>query len=207
MRAVNLLPREKTGRKVAWNGELAASIALTVLIAVAVLGGFLVERSHAGAQRQRLAAAQTALDTATAQAAAKQTRLQMPDVLTQVEPWHIALKTALSTRVSWDVLLSQLSYVVPARVILTSVSFGSAGATTTATTATVTLGGNAYTLHDVAVFLSTLARIPTLSKVSLVSSSASIGTNVVTFQITAQVTLPTVAPATTTDTSITGGQA
>lgn len=213
MRAVNLLPRETNGRKFGLSGELAAGIGFTVLIAAAVLGGFIVERSQAGTERQRLAAAQAAYANAVAQRPAKQTVLQPPAVLSQTEPWHLALDSALATRVSWDVLLSQLEYVVPPKVVLTSVDFSSAAGSTAAsapTSATVSLGGSAYTLHDVAVFLSTLSRVPRLSQVTLMNTAAT-GTGaktVQTFQITAQVTLPTAPapPAAPTTTTTSGGQ-
>ena len=209
MRAVNLLPLEANSKKLSWNSEHNAAVALTVVIAVALLGGFFVERSHAASARQQLATAQAALDLATSQRPAAQSRLQTPAVLSQTQPWHLALDSALSTRVSWDVLLSQLEFVVPDKVVLTSVSFGSAPGATGVTTATVSVGGSAFSLHDVATFLSTLAKIPTLSQVNLVNTAASTGSNVLTFQITAQVTLPAtaVAPATPTATTTTGGTA
>ncbi|HUZ16345.1 MAG TPA: PilN domain-containing protein [Gaiellaceae bacterium] len=214
MRAVNLLPRETSTRKFGWNSELAAAGAFTLLMVVIVVGGFALERSHAATAQQRLAAAQTALDSANSQPSAKQTQLQVPAVVSQEQPWHLALDSALATRVSWDVLLSQFEYVVPPKVDLTSVSFGSpAGSVAVAGTtgATVALGGNAFSLHDVAVFLSTLARVPKLSQITLVSTASNTNSNVMTFQITAQVALPAapVAPAGTsgTTTTTTGGQA
>ena len=207
MRAVNLLPRDTSSPKLGWNSELSAGIAVTALIAVALLGGFLVERSHAGTARQRLAAAQAALDRARSEPQSERGQLQAPDVLSQVQPWHMALDAALSTRVSWDVLLTQLEYVVPARVSLTTVSFGSASGDTGATTATLSLGGSAYSLHDVALLLSTLARVPRLTQVTLVSTAANTGSKVRTFQITAQVTLPATAvpPAAPADATATSG--
>ena len=209
MRAVNLLPRETSSKKLGWNSEHNAAIALTVVIAVALLGGCFVERAHASSARQQLAAAQAALDLATSQRPAEQTQLHVPDVLSQAQPWHLALDSALSTRVSWDVLLSQLEYVVPAKVGLTTVRFGSAPGATGVTAATVSLGGSAFSLHDIATFLSTLAKVPTLSQVTLVSTAANVGSNAMTFQITAQVALPAaaVAPVAPTDTSTTGGTA
>ena len=214
MRAVNLLPRATSSRKIGWNSELAAGIAFTLLIAVVVLGGFILERSHAATARQRLAVAQTALDGARSQPSAKQqAQLQIPAVVSQAPPWHLALDSALATRVSWDVLLSQLAYVLPPKVNLTSVTFGSAAdstGATGATSATIALGGSAFSLHDIAVFISTLSRVPKLSQVTLVSTAANTNSNVMTFQITAKAALPAapVAPAGTAGTSTTtGGQA
>jgi Tfp pilus assembly protein PilN len=217
MRAVNLLPRDAKARKFEWNGETSAALGFTLVIVVAVIGGFLLAQSHASSAQQQLASAQAALDAAKSKPTAQQTRLQIPGVLQQAQPWHLALDTAISTRVAWDTLLSQLEYVVPAKVLLTSVSFGAAGgtgATTGATSATVALGGTAYSLHDVGVFLATLARVPKLTQVNLVSTTAdtSSKTPTTTFSITAQVNLPAVvapptSPTNTTTTSTTGGQA
>lgn len=211
MRAVNLLPRATTSREFAWNTELAAGVAFTVIIVVAIFGGFLFERSHANSARQQLATAQAALDRAKRQPKAKQAQLQIPDVLSQAQPWRIALNSALSTRVSWDILLSQLEYVVPARVVLTNVTFGAAAngaaSTTGAANASVTLGGTAYSLHDIGVFLSTLERVPKLTQVALVSTATDNGSKTTTFQISAQVTLPATsdAPSSSTNTTTTTG--
>ena len=208
MRAVNLLPRDTSSPKVGWNSELAAAIAFTVLMAVAVFGGFFLERSHAVSARQELASAQAALDRVTnQQQSGGQSQLHAPDVLAQSQAWHLALDSALSTRVAWDVLLTQLEYVVPARVGLTAVSFGGASGDTGATNATVSIGGSAYSLHDVAVFLSTLAKVPRLSQVTLLSTAANTGSNIMTFQITAQVTLPATTVEPVADSTTTGGSA
>jgi Tfp pilus assembly protein PilN len=213
MRAVNLLPRDTSARKFEWNGELSAALGFTLIIVVAVIGGFLLAQSHASSAQQQLASAQAALEAAKNRPTANQTRLQIPGVLSQAQPWHLALDTAISTRVAWDTLLTQLEYVVPAKVALTSVSFGAAGATATgATSATVALGGTAFSLHDVGVFLATLAHVPKLTQVNLVSTTTDASTKkpTTTFSITAQVNLPAVAtpPSTPTDTTTTtGGQA
>jgi Tfp pilus assembly protein PilN len=211
MRAVNLLPRRTSSPSLGLDRTLlVVASAITIVVAAVLAGSFFLEKAHAATARQQLAAAKTAL----AQAQSKQTtahsssaRLQVPAVLSQQQPWHLALDAALSTRVSWDVLLSQMEYVVPGNVTVTTLSFGSAGAAS-GPTAAVTLGGSAYSLHDVAVFVSMLSRIPMLSQVTLVSSATNVGSNIQTFQITAQATLPTVAtaPAPVTDTTTTGGQ-
>jgi len=208
MRAVNLLPRQAVStRRLGWNTELTAGIAFTLVIVIALCGGFFVEKSHADSARQQLATAQAALDAANSQPS-QATGLQPPAVLAQAQPWHLAIDTALATRVSWDVLLTQLEYVVPAKVGLSSVTFGSASDGST-TTATVALGGTAYSLPDVAVFIANLERLPKLSGVSLVSTAANTGSNVMTFQITAQVSLPTAPapPVGPTGATSTGGSA
>jgi Tfp pilus assembly protein PilN len=209
MRAVNLLPRETSSNKLAIDRGLVTCFAITVLVAALLAGGFFLEKAHASNERQRLAAAQAELVQAQNQQpttnAPASAQLSIPAVLSQQQPWNVALDSAVSTRVAWDVLLQQLEYVVPDRVSLTSVSLGGAGATASGT---ITIGGNAFSADDVAVFLATLARVPKISQVNLVSNSTSVGAKVQNFQITAQMTLPaalTAPPPTDTTTTTTGG--
>lgn len=214
MRAVNLLPRETSGRKAGLDRVLLAAVAFTVVVVAVLAGGFVLEKAHAANERQQLAAAQAALAQAQSQQTkntSPQAQLQVPVVLSQQQPWHVALDAALASRVAWDVLLRQLEYAVPDNVGLTNVTLGSSGSLTGPANGTITIGGNAFSEHDVAVFLATLARIPKLSQVTLVSSTAGTGSNVQTFQITAEMTLPApptppgTATADTTTTTTTGG--
>ena len=205
MRAVNLLPRQTSGSALGFDRALAVAIAITVLVVAAVAGGFFLEKAHAGTARQEAASAQAALDLARSQqpttTSPTPAQLQVPVVLSQAQPWHLALDSALSTRVAWDVLLAQLEYVVPSSVTLSTVTLGSSSG---ATGGTVTLGGTAYSSKDVAVFLAALARVPKVSQVALTSSATETGKKDVTFQITAQMTLPAVAIA-SPDTTTGGG--
>jgi Tfp pilus assembly protein PilN len=206
MRAVNLLPRQTASRKLGFDPVLAVAAAVTILVAAAVAGGFFLEKAHAGTARQQAAAAQAALARAQSQQSSTHpsAQLTIPVVLSQEQPWHVALDTALSTRVSWDTLLAQLEYVVPDTVTLTTVTLGSSSGTTSGS---ITLGGTAYTSGDVAQFLAALARVPKLSQVALTSSAVETGKNDVTFQITASMTLPVAAVAPTpADATTTGGQ-
>jgi len=91
-----------------------------------------------------------------------------------------ALSTALSKRVAWDRVLSQISQVLPEDVWLTSLTSTAgqevdAGATTTGAVgppgASVTLIGSTYSQRGVARFLARLGVIPALSDVQLLSSS------------------------------------
>jgi Tfp pilus assembly protein PilN len=215
MRAINLLPRETNSPKLGFEHTILVGMAFTLVVAVAVAGGFYIEKAQAATERQRLAVAQAALSQAQSQkpSANAPVLLQVPAVLSQEQPWHVALHTALTSRVAWDVLLRQLEYVVPDKISLTSVTLGGAGATPGAAGGTITLGGSAFSSADIATFLSTLARVPKLSQVTLLTSSTSKGKgkgtrSVTTFQITAQMTVPAppappAAPG--TDTSTTTG--
>ena len=82
-----------------------------------------------------------------------------------------ALSTALSTRVAWDRVLSQISQVLPEDVWLTSLT-SAAGETADSSTTTgavgppgasVTLVGSTYSQRGVARFLARLGVIPALS--------------------------------------------
>jgi Tfp pilus assembly protein PilN len=211
MRAVDLLPRQTSDDKLVIDRAVGVGIALTLLIAAIVAGGFFLEKANATGAQQRLAAVQAALQNAENQQpstnAPAPAQLQVPVVLSQAQPWHVALDAALATRVSWDVLLRQLEYVVPDRVTLNTVTVGGGAATAGAASGTITLGGSAFGSKDVAVFLSTLARVPHVSQVTLVSTTANAGSSVMTFQITAQMALPAAltAPPPATDTTTTTG--
>jgi Tfp pilus assembly protein PilN len=210
MRAVNLLPRQASRSKLSLDRTVVIAVAVTVLVMAALVGGFFMEKADAASKLKLETDSQAALAQAQSRQPTRHTpapqTLQIPVVLSQEEPWHVALSAALSTRVAWDELLSDLEYVVPDKITLTSVSLGSGGDPTSGTSGgTITLGGNAYSSTDVANFLSLLARIPKLTNVTLMTSAVNVGTNVVTFQITAQMTLPAPPVAPVTDTTTTTG--
>ena len=209
MRAVNLLPRQTSaGPKLTIDRTLVAAVAVTVVVVAAVFGGFYLEKAQASTDKQRMLAAQAALARAQSQQPTSHSpapaRLTVPVVLSQEQPWHVALDAALSSRVAWDTFLRELEYVVPNHVTLTSVTLGGAAG---APNATIQIGGTAFSHDDVAIFMSTLSRVPKLSEVSLMNSTAAAG--FLTFQIQAQVTLPTpvatAAPTDTTATTTSGG--
>jgi Tfp pilus assembly protein PilN len=184
-------------------------VALTVLVATAVVGGFFLEKAQAATERQRMVTAQAALAKAQSQQPSSHSpapaRLTVPVVLSQEQPWHLALDAAISSRVAWDTLLRQLEYVVPSNITLTTVTLGSSGGGTTPAGGLISLGGSAFSSKDLAVFLATLARVPNVTQVSLVSSTTASGSKFLTFQITAQMTLPAPPPAPGTSTTTTTG--
>ena len=165
MRAVNLLPRETSSdRTPASTARSSRALRSPCSSRRSSPVASSSRRRTPPTQRQRLAAAQAALARAQSQQPSTHSpapaQLQIPVVLSQQQPWHVALDAALSTRVAWDVLLRQLEYVVPDKVSLTNVTVGGAGASAGATSGTITIGGSAFSSNDVAVFLSTLAARP-----------------------------------------------
>lgn len=213
MRAVNLLPRETGQKSVGFDRTVAIGVAVTVFIAAILAGGFFLERADAASARQRLADVQAALTVAQTQqsstSSSGQARLQVPVVLSQQDPWHVALDSAISTRVAWDAFLRQLEYAVPDRITLASITVGGASGAGSASGA-IAITGNAFSADEVAAFLSTLARLPKVSQVTLVSNITNSGSPVQNFSITAQLALPTALtapPATDTTSTTTTGAA
>ena len=91
MRAVNLLPPdESNGRDGGFDRALGAGVAVTVLVAAIMAGGFFLEKAHASTEQQRLATAQTALVRAQSQQPTAgqpaPKHLETPVVLSQAEP-------------------------------------------------------------------------------------------------------------------------
>lgn len=217
MRAVNLLPRESSGRRVAGGSRIdplvGGGAALTVVVVAVIAGGFALEHSHASSQQRQLATARSEL--ARLQSAAKQgsgattPTLPTPAVTQQQLPWEAALTSAMSTRFAWDDVLAQLARVVPSNVTVTTVTLGNGTSTGTAaapattgtaatpgTAGTLSLGGTAFSENGVVQLLSRLGLVADLSNVALTSSAADPKTGVVTFTVTAAVNAPaTVAVA------------
>ena len=181
MRAVNLLPREEQPRSFAAmrgvafgaaGGVALVSVALTALMIGA--GGAIqqqnADRDSLNAQLAALPHAaddQQESDTNAALASEKNLRIT-------------ALSGALSTRVAWDRVLSQISQVLPEDVWLTSLTSASGQTADASTTtgavgpagASVTLIGSTYSQRGVARFLARLGVIPALTSVQLLSSAS-----------------------------------
>ena len=205
MRAVNLLPRDEQPRSFAAmrgvafgaaGGIALVSVTLTALMIGA--GGTIqqqnAERDSLNAQLAALphpAVDQQASENNVALAAEKNLRIT-------------ALSGALSTRVAWDRVLSQISQVLPEDVWLTSLTSAS-GATADASTTTgavgpagpsVTVIGSTYSQRGVARFLARLGVVPALNNVQLLSS-ASLDLkprDIVQFTIQANVRAPGATP-------------
>jgi Tfp pilus assembly protein PilN len=205
MRAVNLLPRDEQPRSFAAmrgvafgaaGGIAFVSVALTALMISA--GGSIQQRN---AERDALNAQLAALphapvdqqesDTNAALASERNLRIT-------------ALSSALSTRVAWDRVLSQISQVLPEDVWLTSLTSQSAQAIDASAStgavgppgASVTVVGSTYSQRGVARFLARLGVIPALSGVHLLASSAVElkPRNLVQFTIQATVKAPGATP-------------
>jgi Tfp pilus assembly protein PilN len=180
MRAVNLLPRDVQRSRLddqrtplfAAAGALAAITALGVLLGLSASG----KADDRRAELQGIEAAIARLPRASQPVIS-------PGVLTQERSNRVAaLSAALSTRVSFDRLLQQVSRVLPEDAWLTSLSATSADSaaaavpgappspTPSAAAAGVTIQGATFSQTDVARVLSRLSVVPTLEDVRLASA-------------------------------------
>lgn len=205
MRAVNLLPREEQPRSFeamrgvafgAAGGAALVTVALTALMIGA--GGSIQEQNT---ERDSLNAQLAALPHATVDQQESETNLALAS---EKNLRITALSGALSTRVAWDRVLSQISQVLPEDVWLTSLTSASGQTADASTTtgavgpegASVTMIGSTYSQRSVARFLARLGVVPALSDVQLLSS-ASLELkprNLVQFTIQATVNAPGATP-------------
>ena len=200
MRAVNLLPQDEQPRSFAayrgvafgaGGGVALVSVALAALTISA--GGAIQQQS---AERDSLNAELAALPPAPVDQQESSTNAAL---VFEKNQRITALSSALSTRVAWDRVLSQISQVLPEDVWLTSLTSQSEPADASATTgavaatgASVTLIGSTYSQRGVARLLARLGVLPALSDVQLLSSSTQEmkPKNIVQFTIQATVKAP-----------------
>ena len=215
MRAVNLLPSEPSRRRKKMpSGQVLLASTAPLVAGTLVYLAFSFEQAKVSSARADLGVAQTELAGLRPAAAAGAASTQLASVRTQR---MLALEDALGHRVAWDTVLDQVARVLPANTWLTQLnalsptpttaapppaaptttsssnsSSSSSGATTVvpaAPSAIFTITGYAYSHDDVAQLLARLALVPSLSDVTLGStSSATVGTKAV-IQFTVNATM------------------
>ena len=196
MRAVNLLPEHERpgGVPVVTTPAVAiAASALAVIVVIALAVVYISDRGTVSEKRETLTAIEQKIveiqvRTARTEAvqSADQARLQ-------------AFTAAAAGRVPWDVLLDDISRVLPAGSWLTTLSAqgGAAAATTDPAAASAavptsfTVSGTALTQNTVARVLDRLELVPMLSDVTLQSSAGT--TNAYSFSLSANVQTTEVA--------------
>ena len=205
MRAVNLLPREEQPRSFAAMRGVAfcaarglARVSVNQTSRMIGAGGSIKKQK---AERDSLNAQLAALPHAVVDQQESETNLALAS---EKNLRITALSGALSTRVAWDRVLSQISQVLPEDVWLTSLTSASGQTADASTTtgavgpegASVTMIGSTYSQRSVARFLARLGVVPALSDVQLLSS-ASLELkprNLVQFTIQATVKAPGATP-------------
>jgi Tfp pilus assembly protein PilN len=205
MRAVNLLPREEQPRSfeamrgVAFGAAGGVALVTVALTAMMIGAGGSIQQQNT--ERDGLNAQLAALP----QAPVDQQETENNAALASEKNLRItALSGALSTRVAWDRVMSQISQVLPEDVWLTSLTSASGQTADASTTtgavgpegASVTLIGSTYSQRGVARFLARLGVVPALSGVQLLSSTTLElkPRNLVQFTIQATVKAPGATP-------------
>lgn len=174
MKAVNLLPREEVTRSFERNRGVAFAAAGGTAVITAGVCVLLLGAGGAVKDRQltldSLNAELAGLPTASTTDPSKEAALGAEKTARTT-----ALSTALAGRVAWDGLLRQISQVLPADVWLTRLQTteSTAQPATPAAAAgpSLELSGSTYSQSGVARFLSRLALVPSLSNVTLASST------------------------------------
>jgi Tfp pilus assembly protein PilN len=178
MRAFNLLPREESREARGRPGLVPALVALLGLVVVAGLGSGYLFFSGQAADKQ------AEKDDLRVQLADLDVPAEEPEpddggaeLATEAEARTAALAAALSSRVTWDRILREVSLVVPEDVWVEQITAGSGAAAAGSGTATpeatgsggtaLMVRGSAESQEAVARYLARLAVIPELSQVQL----------------------------------------
>jgi Tfp pilus assembly protein PilN len=185
MRAVNLLPGERTRASIGTPQPAALAGAVAGVLVVAIIGGGNVLQSS------RVASAQKALNAAKIQLAATplppaapKVTPPPPAVAEQMQPRMQAVSSALATRIAWDRILREFSLVLPSDIQLSSLSLSTPTGSNSSTSG-LTLQGMTFSYDDVALLLSRMQLIPDLQNVTL--GTTSVTQNVVDFTVNAGV--------------------
>jgi Tfp pilus assembly protein PilN len=196
MRAVNLLPQERSQRTIKKESLPVLIGACSGVLVAAVLGAMFMMGSGKVAAQQRklddLDRIYHALPPPPAGPSAAQQQLAG-----EQSARVTALSTALTSRVAWDRVFREFSLVLPEDVWLTTLAAKSpiSPLTNVASSSGVggpsqfTIQGRTYSHDGVARLLSRLQVVPDLTNVQLLSSSLSKvgGQNVVEFSIAADI--------------------
>ncbi len=182
MRAVNLLPRDVERARVEGSrmpllvaaGGVAVVTAVAVVLSVSASGTADERRAELAAAEAAIALVPTTAQPAVTQGALVQERTDRV----------AALAAALSTRIPFDRLLRELSYVLPEDAWLTGITAsapvssapvgappGTAPPVSPAGTQGVTIQGVTYSHESVARVLTRLAVLPSLENVRLTASA------------------------------------
>ncbi len=200
MRAVNLLPPESFApKKRVPNASYIFGAMLPVLAGACVFLGWSYEHSKVVDRQNDLGAVEATI----AQLRPTQTlRDEASRIGSDRASRETALNAVLANQIPWDVSLGQIARVLPGDVWLTSLTAQSptpSGSVSTPGTASATASPTGFTIqgytfsHDsVALLLERLALVPSLSGVTLSSTSSNtVGkTPVIQFNVSAAMNAP-----------------
>jgi Tfp pilus assembly protein PilN len=206
MRAVNLLPRETVEQRRERTSNPVALVAGIggAVVALVLVGGFLLASRSVDRQRQALDSAKAVLAATPAKkAVSAQTNSFREAVLSKREERSLALAAALGKRVAWDRILRRFALVLPDDVWLTNLTgtmplqpaAGTTGVASPAPSAipaaatALTIQGYTYSQDSVARLLERLEVVPDLKNVQLQNSQTSdiSGQPVISFTIVSDI--------------------
>lgn len=179
MRAVNLLPPEANApRQRIPKAPIVLAATAPVLAGALIYLGASLEHSTVVNRSATLGDLQSQL---AALAPSPSLTSESTQVASERQTREAALAGALGKRVAWDVVLDQIARVLPANVWLSTLTAQSptpAGIASSTTSSTgsptaMTIGGFTYSQADVAHVLARLALVPSLSNVTLMSTTLS----------------------------------
>jgi Tfp pilus assembly protein PilN len=237
--AVNLLPRqlEVAPERRVQHLALAGAAAVPVIAMIFVVIGYSSAHSTVAAEQAKFAALQTQIAalggvTSAAQKPVADTAAvaQLNGLIAERTARRVELDGVLSQELPWDSMLRDVARILPDDVWLTALSvqspvtFGTAspaaappaaGSSTSAAANNLTIAGFGVSAKSIALLLVRLRLLPTLSNVTLgTTTSSTVGAKaVVQFSVTAAIQAPAGArlpvtaspvPATTTTTPAAG---
>jgi Tfp pilus assembly protein PilN len=184
MRAVNLLPEETTNRRIPKGAVVPVAGAAMAVVAAGAVGMLAHGQSGSVASKQRNLDELKA-EFARVQASAPTTNSTTAALLSSRDARVSALEAALKAHVPWEIMLRQLSAVLPADTWLDSLNLTSplaatdpAAAPPPATTGAaaaptdVVITGYTASAASLARVLQRLSLVPSLSDVTLTTSQA-----------------------------------
>jgi Tfp pilus assembly protein PilN len=197
---------------------LAGAVAVPVIAMVFVVIGYSSAHSTVAAEKAKFAALQTQIAalggaTSVAQKPAADTAsvAQLNGLIAERTARRVELDIILSQALPWDSMLRDVGRILPGDVWLTTLSvqspvtFGTAtpaaGSSSSAAANNLTIAGFGLSEKSIALLLVRLRLLPTLSSVTLGTTSSSTvgGKAVVQFSVTAAIQAPAgaILPATT----------
>jgi Tfp pilus assembly protein PilN len=201
MRAVNLLPKDaERARRTAPDPVLLVGVAGFAIVLAALFSMYMSSSGKVQDRKNQRSDLQGQYTLLTKVNPPPKILPVQQKIAPLVSDRIAAVGSALSFRVPWDSILSQVSLVMPQGVKLTTLdattpvsanpTFAVSGASSTA--AKLTLNGWAYSMESVFLLQTRLKILPPLTGVTLVSSAINSGAKPVTytFSLSAQILAP-----------------
>jgi Tfp pilus assembly protein PilN len=205
MRAVNLLPKDaERARRTAPDPVLLVGVAGLAIVLAALFSMYMSASGKVQDRKNQRSELQSNYTEITRVNPPPKVLPVQQKIAPLVSDRITAVGSALSYRVPWDSILSQLALVMPQGVKLTTLdattpvsanpTYATSGATTTASK--LTLAGWAYSMESVFLLETRLKILPPLSGVTLANSAINAGSKPVTytFSLSAQIVAPGTTP-------------